>query len=65
MAAIERQLASGLAFGAPTSLEVEMAEAIVRLVPSIEMVRLVSSGTEATMAARPAGARPRRAARGS
>jgi glutamate-1-semialdehyde 2,1-aminomutase len=51
MAAIERQLASGLAFGAPTSLEVEMAEAIVRLVPSIEMVRLVSSGTEATMAA--------------
>ncbi len=51
MAAIERQLTSGLAFGAPTSLEVEMAEAIVRLVPSIEMVRLVSSGTEATMAA--------------
>ena len=51
MAAIERQLAAGLAFGAPTSLEVEMAEAIVRLVPSIEMVRLVSSGTEATMAA--------------
>src|SRR5580765_6970177 len=51
IAAIERQLKSGLAFGAPTSLEVEMAEAIVRLVPSIEMVRLVSSGTEATMAA--------------
>ncbi len=51
MAAIERQLTSGLAFGAPTSLEVDMAEAIVRLVPSIEMVRLVSSGTEATMAA--------------
>jgi glutamate-1-semialdehyde 2,1-aminomutase len=51
MAAIERQLVSGLAFGAPTSLEVDMAEAIVRLVPSIEMVRLVSSGTEATMAA--------------
>ena len=51
MAAIERQLASGLAFGAPTSLEVDMAEAIARLVPSIEMVRLVNSGTEATMAA--------------
>ena len=51
IAAIERQLASGLAFGAPTALEVDMAEAIARLVPSIEMVRLVSSGTEATMAA--------------
>ena len=51
VAAIERQLALGLAYGAPTSLEVDLAEAIVRLVPSIEMVRLVSSGTEATMAA--------------
>jgi len=51
IAAIERQLASGLAFGAPTALEVDMAETITRLVPSIEMVRLVSSGTEATMAA--------------
>jgi glutamate-1-semialdehyde 2,1-aminomutase len=51
LAAIERQLSSGLAFGAPTALEVEMAETITRLVPSIEMVRLVSSGTEATMAA--------------
>jgi len=51
IAAIERQLGSGLAFGAPTALEVDMAETITRLVPSIEMVRLVSSGTEATMAA--------------
>ncbi len=51
MAALERQLALGLAYGAPTALEVELAEAIARLVPSIEMVRLVSSGTEATMAA--------------
>jgi glutamate-1-semialdehyde 2,1-aminomutase len=49
--AIQRQLERGLAFGAPTALEVDVAEAIVRLVPSIEMVRLVSSGTEATMAA--------------
>jgi glutamate-1-semialdehyde 2,1-aminomutase len=63
MAAIERQLAAGLAFGAPTGLEVEMAETIARLVPSIAMVRLVSSGTEATMAAvrlaRAATGRPR------
>jgi glutamate-1-semialdehyde 2,1-aminomutase len=51
VASIGRQLTCGLAFGAPTSLEVELAEAIVRLVPSIEMVRLVNSGTEATMAA--------------
>ena len=42
---------AGSAFGAPTALEVDMAETIARLVPSIEMVRLVSSGTEATMAA--------------
>ena len=49
--AIERQLASGLAFGAPTALEVEMAATVTQLMPSIEMVRFVSSGTEATMAA--------------
>ncbi len=49
--AIERQLASGTTFGAPTELEVEMAEAICRAVPSVEKVRLVSSGTEATMSA--------------
>ena len=49
--AIEQQLKRGLAFGAPTALEVEVAEAIVRLVPSLQMVRLVSSGTEATMSA--------------
>lgn len=41
----------GTSFGAPTELEVEIAEMIVALVPSIEMVRMVSSGTEATMAA--------------
>jgi glutamate-1-semialdehyde 2,1-aminomutase len=51
VAAIEKQLASGLAFGAPTALEVEMAAAVVALMPSLEMVRFVSSGTEATMAA--------------
>jgi glutamate-1-semialdehyde 2,1-aminomutase len=40
-----------LSFGAPTSKELEIAELIVKLVPSIEQVRLVSSGTEATMSA--------------
>jgi glutamate-1-semialdehyde 2,1-aminomutase len=41
----------GTSFGAPTEAEVELAEAIVRMVPSAEMVRLVSSGTEAAMTA--------------
>ena len=41
----------GLSFGAPTEVEIEMAETLVRLLPSIELVRLVSSGTEATMSA--------------
>ncbi len=41
----------GLSFGAPTEMEIEMAETLVRRLPSIEMVRLVSSGTEATMSA--------------
>src|SRR4029077_13148418 len=50
-AAIERALAIGTSFGAPTEQEVEMAEAIRDAVPSIEMVRLVNSGTEATMSA--------------
>jgi glutamate-1-semialdehyde 2,1-aminomutase len=41
----------GLSFGAPTALETRMAEKVCELVPSIEMVRMVSSGTEATMSA--------------
>jgi len=41
----------GLSFGAPTELEIDMAETLCRLLPSMEMVRLVSSGTEATMTA--------------
>ncbi len=41
----------GLSFGTPCALEVTMAEAITRLVPNVEMVRMVNSGTEATMAA--------------
>ena len=49
--ALERQLSRGTSYGAPTRAEVELAERIVQLVPSIEMVRLVNSGTEATMSA--------------
>jgi glutamate-1-semialdehyde 2,1-aminomutase len=49
--AITRQAQEGTAFGAPTALEVRMAERLTALVPSIEMVRMVNSGTEATMAA--------------
>ena len=41
----------GLSFGAPTEFEIEMAETLTRLLPSLELVRLVSSGTEATMSA--------------
>ena len=49
--AVRRQLEHGLSYGAPTALEVEMAERVCALVPSMEMVRMVSSGTEATMSA--------------
>jgi len=49
--AVQAAAAMALSFGAPTEGEVELAEAICRLVPSVEMVRLVSSGTEATMSA--------------
>jgi glutamate-1-semialdehyde 2,1-aminomutase len=51
LAALESALAIGTSFGAPTEQEIELAEAICRAVPSIEMVRLVNSGTEATMSA--------------
>ncbi|SNS23033.1 glutamate-1-semialdehyde 2,1-aminomutase [Noviherbaspirillum humi] len=49
--AVQEAAARGLSFGAPTEGEIEMAEAICRLVPSVEQVRLVSSGTEAAMSA--------------
>ena len=49
--AVQEAAARSLGFGAPTAVEVEMAEKICALMPSIEMVRLVSSGTEATMTA--------------
>jgi glutamate-1-semialdehyde 2,1-aminomutase len=51
VSAVQQAAARGLSFGAPTQGEIEMAEEICRLVPSIEQVRLVSSGTEATMSA--------------
>src|SRR5919107_582440 len=49
--AIREALARGTSYGAPTALEVEMAEEIIDAVPSVEMVRMVNSGTEATMSA--------------
>ncbi len=51
VAAVQQAAANSLSFGAPTGLELEMAELINQLVPSMEQVRLVSSGTEATMSA--------------
>jgi glutamate-1-semialdehyde 2,1-aminomutase len=49
--AIEEQMKKGLSFGAPTEIEILLAEKVIALVPSIELVRMVSSGTEATMSA--------------
>src|SRR3954462_11015538 len=51
VAAVQQAAARALSFGAPTEAEIELAEALRRLVPSMESVRLVSSGTEATMTA--------------
>ena len=51
VAALTDTLASGTSFGAPTTREVELAELIIARVPSVDQVRLVSSGTEATMTA--------------
>lgn len=49
--AVETVLHSGMSFGAPTALEIRLAEKIISLLPSIEKVRMVNSGTEATMTA--------------
>jgi glutamate-1-semialdehyde 2,1-aminomutase len=49
--AVQEVAADGLSFGAPTELETELARRVVQLMPSIELVRFVSSGTEATMSA--------------
>ncbi len=50
-AALKKAIANGTSFGAPTELEVTLAQMVKKAVPSIEMVRMVSSGTEATMSA--------------
>ncbi|MFL6570262.1 MAG: glutamate-1-semialdehyde 2,1-aminomutase [Burkholderiales bacterium] len=49
--AVQEAASRALSYGAPTEAEIELAELLCRLVPSVEMVRLVSSGTEATMTA--------------
>src|SRR5687768_9434984 len=49
--AVKKAATRGFSFGAPTAAEIELAEMIVQAVPSMEMVRLVNSGTEATMSA--------------
>ncbi len=51
VAAIQQQAAKGTSYGAPTELETELAQLVCDLVPSVEMVRFVNSGTEATMSA--------------
>ncbi len=49
--AIKNTLKNGTSFGAPTEVEIQLAQLVARLVPSIESVRMVNSGTEATMSA--------------
>ena len=49
--AVKKAATKGFSFGAPTAAEIELAEMVIGAVPSIEMVRLVNSGTEATMSA--------------
>lgn len=51
MSYIEEVLPLGLSFGAPTELEVKLAEKVIGVMPNIDMIRMVSSGTEATMSA--------------
>ncbi|HCS27219.1 MAG TPA: glutamate-1-semialdehyde-2,1-aminomutase [Spongiibacteraceae bacterium] len=51
LAAVRKQLDKGLSFGAPTALETELAETLCMLVPGMDQVRMVNSGTEATMSA--------------
>ena len=51
VAAVQEVAAKGTSFGAPTELEIELAQEVIDAVPSVEMVRMVSSGTEATMSA--------------
>lgn len=51
VAAVAKQIDKGLSFGAPTELETRMADMVCELVPSMDLVRMTSSGTEATMSA--------------
>src|SRR3990167_4129239 len=51
LAAVTTAISNGLSFGAPTAIEVRLAERICQMMPSIEQVRMVNSGTEATMSA--------------
>lgn len=51
IAAVQNALADGLGFGAPTAIEVELAALVTTLMPSMEMIRMVNSGTEATLSA--------------
>ena len=51
VSAAQSAVANGMSFGAPTVVELEMAELISKLIPSVEMIRMVNSGTEATMSA--------------
>ena len=51
VAALSEAAAQGTSYGAPTALETELAELVIEMVPSVEMVRFVNSGTEATMTA--------------
>jgi glutamate-1-semialdehyde 2,1-aminomutase len=51
IAAVREKALDGLSFGAPTAIETELARRVIELVPSIELLRMVSSGTEATMSA--------------
>ena len=63
VAALREQIDRGVAFGAPTRLEVELARRVVDAVQSIDMVRFVNSGTEATMSAGCAAKAPATASR--
>ncbi|AYG00147.1 glutamate-1-semialdehyde 2,1-aminomutase [Lactococcus allomyrinae] len=51
VSALEASVSRGTSFGAPTEIETDLAELVIRRVPSVEMVRMVNSGTEATMSA--------------
>ena len=55
--AVQKALLDGFSFGAPTEREIELAEAVMAHLPSVEQIRLVSSGTEAGMSCIPLGSR--------